>query len=972
MKIAIFDSAWEYTINTPYTDALGGTQSSICYFLEELSSQNHEVYLFNKVKECINIRNVIHIPSTSYLNYINQNNILFDIIIVSCLPHDLIQLKITLNNPKILYCLWTGHDIDQPASQLLKDIKVKDAVDLYMFVSNWQRMNYVRTFNINYNKTIIMVNGIGKPFEKYLDLPYNKKLKSFAYCSIPWRGLSLLEPIFNNIQKSHNDSQLYIYSGMNIYKQEDTDTYDYFKNTKNIFYNKGTSQEELATQLYDIEILTYPNIFPETSCITVLQAMACGCLILTSDLGALSETMNKMGFYIDINIFNFDKESYVNSFTSTLNNIIILSDDMKKYLVMQNKEYIKNNYIWKNICNKFIIDIQNIKNEYYNYLSNIYPKILESYTNNFNKQCWQEARNDFIKLKYFPNINEYYVIILNNGVCNYNLSNINEAKSCFKICKDLKNDFNINKNIALLELQRNNLHHFIKYARNALQFNFDTLLANLLAEKYEMLGLYHEAVALYENIIYIEPDNINCYNNLGNLKLLTISQVDNIDDVIQNSYGKSLELSIKFNENRKKELILSNILFNNLYNWKLSDKEIFTRSCVWYKYFPKEPLLINIASNLNRKTISLAKKRIGYISCDFITHPVGFMFESILKNHDTNIFEIFCFDCCDIGKSIGDGTSKRLREYNNATWYDISTMSDQDALTVIINNDLDILIDMMGHTRNTRMNLLQYKPARIVVSYFAYPATNGLNEIDYRFTDKYATPPECQQYFVEKLYYLPKGFQCYTPPIEIEAKKDYTRTEKYTIHLACYNNPIKLSIPTIDLFCTILKKLPEAKLFLRYCYYKSSYYRETIYKLFTDRGIDREQVDIGHESIIDALKFYNKIDICLDSFPYHGGTISSELLYMSTPMITLAGTNYVSRVGVSLLSHLGLEKYIANTNDEYVDKTVALARNPMELKLLHKTIRSKFINSELYDSAKFTKTIETAYCDMCSKYNCIL
>jgi predicted O-linked N-acetylglucosamine transferase (SPINDLY family) len=132
-------------------------------------------------------------------------------------------------------------------------------------------------------------------------------------------------------------------------------------------------------------------------------------------------------------------------------------------------------------------------------------------------------------------------------------------------------------------------------------------------------------------------------------------------------------------------------------------------------------------------------------------------------------------------------------------------------------------------------------------------------------------------------------------------------------------------------------------------------------KLFNDRGIDKERIDIGYEQIVDALKLYNNIDIALDPFPYNGGTISLELLYMSTPMITLAGSTYVSRVGVSLLTNLGLEKYIANSTEEYIDKTVKLARNTSELKLLHQSIRLKMINSELFDSRKFTINIENGF-----------
>jgi predicted O-linked N-acetylglucosamine transferase (SPINDLY family) len=970
MRIAVVDSGWEYTLDTPYNEPLGGTQSAICYFLEEMKSLNHEVYLFNKVKEQCTIREVKHIPAVTYLNYIKNNNLNLDILIISCLVNDLLEIKINLNNPNILYCLWTGHDIDQPVAKLLNDVKMKDFVDLFIFVSDWQRNRYVNTYKINYNKTLILKNGIGKPFEKYLDLPIDKRSNSMTYCSIPWRGLDLLIPIYKELKNKYKDSTLNIYSGMNIYKKEETEnnSYDELKTMESVKYNYGISQTLLAQELYNIDYLTYPNIFPETSCISILQAMACGCLIITSNLGALKETMDGMNDYVDINIFNFDKNQYIKDFINKVSNNIELNKTIKNLLREKNRDYIRKNYLWSIICKKFETDIIAAKNNYINYIKT-HTELLNTCIQNFATQKWVDCLNISNNLMYYLNLNEYSVIKLNNGVSYYQIQQFDSAKESFKIAKNIKNDFNVNKNIALLELQRNKLDKFIKYARIALSISFEIDLANLLAEKYELLGLYNDAIGIYESIIYLDPNNINAYNNYGNLNLLKISQVDDIDKVIDNTYGKSLKLCVNLNEHRKKELVLSNILFNNLYNWKLTDEEILHRTCKWYDYFPKQQNLIDIADKLNRmQIINNSKIKIGFISCDFITHPVGFMFNSILKNININNFDIYCYDCCDIGRSAGDETAKILRSYNNASWIDFSNINDNDALTIIINHNLDILVDMMGHTRNTRMNLLQYKPARILISYFAYPGTTGLKEIDYKISDKYATPPETQKFYVEKLYYLPNGFQCYTPPAIIESKKNYNR-DKYKIHLCCFNNPIKLSIPTIDTFCEILNQLPEAKLYLRYCYYKSSYYRATIIKLFTDRGILKERIDIEYQPILEALKLYDIIDVCLDPFPYNGGTISSEALYMNTPFITLAGTSYVSRVGVSLLYNLGLQKYIANTTEEYIQKVVDLARNTNELKILHQILRIKMMNTDLCNSVTFTKNIEAAFIDMANIYN---
>ena len=967
MKIAIIDHSWEYNIDTPYNEPLGGTQSAICYFLEELAKKNHNVYLFNNIKKNIEIRRVKHIPYSNIIKYISENEIIFDIIIVSCLSDILFKIKNIINNFNTLFCLWTGHDIDQDASLLLKKNVYKDAVDLFIFVSEWQRKRYIDYYNINYNKTIIMRNGIGKPFEKKLLSSNNKIINSMAYCSIPWRGLLLLKDIFININNIYQDSTLNIYSGLNIYKQNNDINYENeFNNIRNVNFNIGISQNKLADELENIEYLTYPNIFQETSCITILQAMACGCIIITSDLGALKETMNNTNYYIDININNINLEEYKSNFIYKLHNIINMNNNLKNELRNNNKNYIKNNYLWSIICDKFINEIDIHINNKINYIKNESIDYINKGFEYFKNNKWIKCLEKLERIQYFSNIEIYSIIKLNIGVCYYKLNNYNISKLNFKSSKKINKNFNIYRNLAILELENNNTNKYLKYARCALKYNFDIIFANLLAEKTETIGLYNEAESLYKSILTLDPNNVNSLNNLGNLYLLYLNSSKDIDNDMIITYHKSYEICDKLNEFRKKELVYSNILFNNLYNWNLSEEEIFNRSMSWSEHFPKQMNMINIANKLNRNIINI-KIRVGYISTDFITHPVGYMFESILQNHNINNFELFCYDNSFLDEN-EDVIAKRLRSYNNATWHKINLLSDEDTLKLIINDELDILIDMMGHTRNTRINILQYKPAKVLISYFAYPGTTGVKEIDYKFTDIYANPPETQKYSIEKFYYLPNGFQCYTPPIVLNTCKRYNR-DKYKINLCCFNNPIKLSKPTIDIFIKILKKLPQAKLFLRYLYYKSSFYRAYILKIFTDAGIEEDRIDIALLPIQDCLDLYNDMDIVLDPFPYNGGTISSEALYMNTPIITLAGTNYVSRIGVSLLSNLNLEKYIAYSHEEYIEKVIELANNEDELKKLHITIRNKMLKTDLGDSNNFTKNIENAYIDIMKKYH---
>lgn len=958
LKIGIYDGSWSYNIDTPYNEALGGTQSAICYFAEEMAKKD-DVYLFTKIENEITIRNVIHTPA----NKITNMN--FDVFIVSCLANDLLEIKLKLNNPNTLFCLWTGHDVDQNASEILNNKLHMEFVDLYMFVSDWQRCRYIEKFNIPYNKTLIMRNGIAKPFEEYLTKPLKKVKNSMTYCSIPWRGLELMIPIFKQLREIRKNATFKIFSGMNIYKQEDNNKYEEFKNMEGVIYNEGISQKELASELFKIEYLSYPCIFKETSCITALQAMACGCIVVTSELGALRETMNGLNKYVPINQYEFNTNKYIVDYVNEFKNVFNLSEEIKQKLRDDNRRHIKENYTWSKICKTFRDDIIKVIEEKINYNKN-FEKIISETLDLYNNKEWIGFLKNGNQIKYYQNPTLFHMLKINLAVSYYSIKNYKKAKENFKIAKNILNDFNVNKNLALLELEVGNKQNFYRYGKEALLQHFDPLFATLMAEKYDSDNIYHESISLYESILMIDPNNIVATNNLGNMYLFFLPNMESIDVMMEKSYMKSHDISIVMNDYRKKELVYSNWIFNNLYNWNLSEEEIFRRASTWSNAFPKLENFIKIANKLDRK-----KKhnniRIGYISTDFITHPVGYMFDSILKNHDLNSFEIFCYDNASV-KPEENETAIKLRGYNNAKWLRITDMKDEYILQNMIDDDLDIMVDMMGHTRNTRIHLLQYKPAKVQISYFAYPGTNGIPEVDYKLTDKYATPEWTQKYFVEKLYYLPNGFQCYTPPRELPAIKRYNRDAKYSINLCCFNNPIKLSIPTIKLFANVLKCLPEAKLYLRYVFYRSSLMRENMYKLFENEGIERERIDIAHYDLIKCLDFYNDMDIALDPFPYNGGTITSECLYMNTPIITLEGTNYVSRVGVSLLSNLGLEKYIAKDKEEYVQKVIDLARNQDELKELHKTIRDKMLNSDLADSVKFTNNIENAFKDMMEIY----
>ena len=276
---------------------------------------------------------------------------------------------------------------------------------------------------------------------------------------------------------------------------------------------------------------------------------------------------------------------------------------------------------------------------------------------------------------------------------------------------------------------------------------------------------------------------------------------------------------------------------------------------------------------------------------------------------------------------------------------------------------------MMGWTGSNRMNLLMYRLAKVQVSYFAYAFSTGISNIDYKLTDKYASPDYTQEMYTEKLYRLPNCLQCFVDN-KLVAVKRYNRQEPYTIHLGCFNNPKKLTNSVIRVFARILKELPNAKLFLKYGrLYNSSFYRQVLIPKFLDNGATKEQIDIQCNPSRDAyLDYYNDIDIALDPWPYSGGITSHEALYMNTPLISLEGYDYRTRIGTSLLRNLKLDKYVAKDYQDYINITVDLARNKKELHHLHKNLRTMMEKTDLSNPVSFTKNLEHAYQDMKNTY----
>jgi len=358
--------------------------------------------------------------------------------------------------------------------------------------------------------------------------------------------------------------------------------------------------------------------------------------------------------------------------------------------------------------------------------------------------------------------------------------------------------------------------------------------------------------------------------------------------------------------------------------------------------------------------------RVGYVSPDLYTHSVAYFFEPLLANHNPDEVEIFCYS--DVAKP--DDTTERLKTLATH-WRATHGISDRELADRIHSDQIDILVDLTGHTNNNRLSVFSAKPAPVQVTYLGYPNTTGLTAIDYRLTDAWADPLGLSDdYYTEELFRLPKGFLSYLPPADAPAVAASPVTTAGHVTYGSFNHLPKITPAVVELWATLLHATPNARLVLKNNSLSSRYARERYLKLFADNGVGPERIEFLERAptLAAHLDSYSKVDIALDTFPYNGTTTTCEALYMGVPVVTLTGDLHASRVGASLLNQIGATELIAETPQDYVNKASRLAQDHDELIRTRATLRDQITQSPLCDGKGFAVQLESAYREMWKRW----
>ncbi len=360
----------------------------------------------------------------------------------------------------------------------------------------------------------------------------------------------------------------------------------------------------------------------------------------------------------------------------------------------------------------------------------------------------------------------------------------------------------------------------------------------------------------------------------------------------------------------------------------------------------------------NRTMHEQRRLRIGYVSPDFRRHSVASFIAPILQAHDRASVEVFCY----FDYRAPDPVTLQLRAFADV-WRDIATLNDEEAATQIRADDIDILVDLAGHT-GKRLPLFARRAAPVQATYLGYPDTTGVPAMDYRFSDAIADPPGGgEEWYSEELVRLPVPFLCFQPPVSAPAVEPLACAAGKPLTFGSLNNLPKVSAASVRLWAAVLRALPESRLLLKNRAFSDPSTCRFCEGLFAAEGIAPERLCLYafRAEVKSHLATYHEIDIALDTVPYNGTTTTCEALWMGVPVITLAGESHCARVGASLLQAVGLERMIALTPEGFVRVATDLAGNVGELAELRAGLRTRMLQSPLLDAVRFTRHLEAAY-----------
>jgi len=365
--------------------------------------------------------------------------------------------------------------------------------------------------------------------------------------------------------------------------------------------------------------------------------------------------------------------------------------------------------------------------------------------------------------------------------------------------------------------------------------------------------------------------------------------------------------------------------------------------------------------------------RVAFLSADLRRHSVAYFLEPLVAQLNPAEFEI----CLYHDHTQDDDMSERLRA-RAAIWRNFIGQSAATIETAIRTDAPDVLIDLAGHTGINRLPLFARRLAPVQITWLGYPDTTGLRAMDYRFVDAITDPVGVAEPFhtEELVRYAPTAWT-YQPPHDAPEPAPVPSACGVPVTFGCFNNFAKISDSTLRSWAQILATVPQSRLLLKGHGLDEPALATTLRARLAVLGVEAERIELlgRTASIAEHLSLYARMDVALDTFPYHGTTTTCEALWLGVPVVTLAGDRHAARVGVSLLTAIGRHEWIAQDWADYVAIAVALAKDTPGRVVARQSLRDEMRRSALLDhagqAARFGAAVRVCWQHWCDLHQSI-
>ena len=483
------------------------------------------------------------------------------------------------------------------------------------------------------------------------------------------------------------------------------------------------------------------------------------------------------------------------------------------------------------------------------------------------------------------------------------------------------------------------------------------LVDGLLAEDPEQAGIiflrgmvlrdlnrHDESIEMYRRAIAKVPDNTNITTSLG-YALLERGEVEEALPLLRASIRQLADPQSH-----------SNVLLTINYHPAYTQQELLETHQAFAEVHEK-PQMAKWKPHANNRDPN-RKLRIGYVSPDFRGHSVSYFLEPILENHDHSRFEIYGY----AHLTTPDIATWRLRAQIDH-WREIASMSADKVAELIRADEIDILVELAGHTANNAMPVFMRKPAPVQINMIGFPSTTGLSSMDYRVTDARCDPVGLTDPFnTEKLLRMPRTFWCYRPPVNMPPVGPLPAEQNGFVQFTSVNNLTKITPDVQNMWAALLAVVPNSRLIMQTTAMGSRQTQDLITRRFEAAGVTADRLDFRPATDFMAyMQLLERSDMTLDPYPFNGGTTTCHSLWMGAPVVTLAGDRHASRMGLSMLTAIGLPEFVAHTPEEYVRIAASFANDLPRLAEVRRGMRERLLASPLLDHVGYTRELEAKY-----------